>query len=227
MIRLNMIVEGQTEETFVNKILRPHLAAQNIFTYVRCVETGRKRDRIYRGGMTTYSKAKKDIELWMKQDHGEDVRFTTMFDFYRLPIDFPGFDAAKIKTDAYDKVSLIEKQLSDDIGSPRFIPYIQLHEFEALLLAAPEKFKHYYIDDAHALRLLINEIAEFSNPELINERPETAPSKRIIKHLTRYANEKPVAGPQIAEHIGLSLIRSKCSHFETWITRLENLNTSS
>ena len=56
MIRLNMIVEGQTEERFVHDVLELHFAERNIFISVRCVETSRdrKRHKIYRGGMTTY-----------------------------------------------------------------------------------------------------------------------------------------------------------------------------
>ncbi len=122
MIRLNIIVEGQTEETFVNKILRPHLSVFNVFVSARCVETGRKRGRIFRGGMISYLKAQKDIELWMKEDKGDDARFTTMFDFYRLPNDFPGFEEAKQKSDPYKKIEVIEEKLMADIASPRFIP---------------------------------------------------------------------------------------------------------
>lgn len=68
MIRLNIIVEGQSEETFVNKILGPHLGGFNVFVSARRVETGRKRGKIFRGGMISYLKAQKDINLWMKED---------------------------------------------------------------------------------------------------------------------------------------------------------------
>jgi len=50
MVRLNIIVEGQTEETFINKILRPHLGDFNVFVTARRVETGRNRGKIFRGG---------------------------------------------------------------------------------------------------------------------------------------------------------------------------------
>ncbi len=42
-IRLHFIVEGQTEETFVNQTLRPHLANISIWVKARCVMTSRKR----------------------------------------------------------------------------------------------------------------------------------------------------------------------------------------
>ncbi len=51
MIRLHIIVEGQTEEAFVKRVLRDHLGMFNIVTDVRCVETSRNSRRIYRGGV--------------------------------------------------------------------------------------------------------------------------------------------------------------------------------
>ena len=79
MIRLNIVAEGQTEESFVNNVLKRHLAFFNVFTSVRCIETSRSRhySKIYRGGFMKYSKLKNDIELWMKQDaHQKPIRHT-------------------------------------------------------------------------------------------------------------------------------------------------------
>lgn len=225
MIRLNIIVEGQTEETFVNKMLRPHLGTLDVFASARCVETGRKRGRIFRGGMISYVKAKKDIALWMKQEKGKEVRFTTMFDLYRLPDDFPGLEEAKQKIDPYKKIEVLEEKLGADIASHRFIPYLQLHEYEALLFSGLDKFQHYYIEQRSQLTALKQDVYGITNPELINENPATAPSKRIIKYLPSYEGEKPSAGPIIAEHIGLQEIRSKCQHFNAWVSQLELLNT--
>lgn len=225
MIRLNIIVEGQTEETFVNKILRPHLGAVDVFASARCIETGRKRDRIFRGGLISYNKAKKDIELWMKQENGGDVRFTTMFDFYGLPVNFPGYENATRTTDPYRKIETLEDELQMDIASDRFIPYIQLHEFETLLYAGLDKFHYYYVDHINEIKSLKQEVSKFINPELINENPETAPSKRIIKYFPSYDREKPTAGPIIAEHIGLQTLRAKCRHFNAWVSLLESLNS--
>lgn len=225
MVRLNIIVEGQTEETFVNKMLGPHLGAFNIFVSARCVETGRKRGRIFRGGMISYLKAQKDIKLWMKEDKGGDARFTTMFDLYRLPSDFPGFEEAKQKSDPYNKIEVIEEKLGADIASRRFFPYLQLHEYEALLFSYLDKFHYYYIDHHRQINKLKQDVSGVTNPELINENPESVPSKRIIKYLPSYDGEKPSAGPIIAEHIGLQTIRSKCQHFNAWVSLLESLNS--
>jgi hypothetical protein len=226
MIRLNVIVEGQTEETFINRMLGPHLSSFNVFVSVRCVETGRNRSRIFRGGMPSYLKAKKDIQLWIKEDKGSDAQFTTMFDFYGLPHDFPGFEAAKNISDPYKKIQEIEAKLGDDMASPRFIPYLQLHEYETLLFSDLDKFDHYYIDHNSQITNLKKDVLGIANPELINDDPKTAPSKRIINCLPFYEREKSSAGPIIAGHIGLQKIRTKCLHFNEWVSKLERLDGS-
>ncbi len=124
MVRLHMVVEGQTEEAFINTMLVEHLAQYNVFADVRCVQASRRRGKIFRGGLLDYACAKKDLELWMKEDRNPDAYFTTIFDLYALPADFPIYDEAKTWADAYQRVALLEQAFSRDIGSCRFVPYI-------------------------------------------------------------------------------------------------------
>jgi hypothetical protein len=63
MIRLHFIVEGQTEETFVNQVLTPVLSGLNIFPDVRCVQTGHKRGKRHKGGISHYRGSEKDFGL--------------------------------------------------------------------------------------------------------------------------------------------------------------------
>ena len=109
MKRLHITAEGQTEELFVRKMLTDHLGQYNICTDVRCVMTSRdkwRQDRIFRGGMTNYAKAKNDIVQWLREEkQNSDVFFSTMFDLYALPFDFPGYDKAHRYTDPYRKVA--------------------------------------------------------------------------------------------------------------------------
>jgi hypothetical protein len=60
--------------------------------------------------------------------------------------------------------------------------------------------------------------------EHINDGRDSAPSKRIIAVFPEYKGRKSSAGPDIAEYIGVTMIRSKCAHFHEWLERLENLN---
>lgn len=222
-IRLNFTVEGTTEETFVNQVLVPHLADSSVWACARRVLTKRKQSRSFRGGMTTYVKAKNDIERWMKEDQNPYAFFTTMFDLYALPNDFPGYGDAKAITDPWTKVAKIEEEFRNEINDQRFIPYIQLYEFEALLFSDPEKFNVEYPDRVTEIKKL-NDIVESSGgPETIDDGPETAPSKRIIREIPEYKGMKASAGPIIAAKIGLNTLRAKCPHFKEWLNKLENL----
>jgi hypothetical protein len=224
MKRLHIIAEGRTEETFVNATLRHHLAQYNVFADVRCVLTGRKDGKLFRGGMTNYTKARNDILRWLNEEKSNtDVAFTTMFDFYALPIDFPGYDTASNGKDPYHKVSIIEDSFARDINDRRFIPYIQLHEFEALLFVNPQMLEIEYFEYPKAIAEIQKVTEKYGNPELIDQGLETAPSKRIIRAIPDYANNKATVGPMIAHEIGIKTLRQSCPHFNDWLKKLEQL----
>ena len=64
-----------------------------------------------------------------------------MIDLYALPDDFPGTEAFKGEQDPYRRVEGMEQALAEDIDDPRFMPYIQLHEFEADPAGNPGKIR--------------------------------------------------------------------------------------
>lgn len=223
MIRLHIIAEGQTEEAFIRDFLSEYLGGFNISTDVRCVNPGSKptRSRADRGGVLNYENSKKDIQRWLREDKNSDARFTTMFDLYALPNNFPGFEEAKKYSDPYKKIQYLEQAFGTDISDLRFLPYIQLHEFEALVLSDPSKLNNIFAGYEEAIGQLVKECEGYEYPELINQGKTTAPSKRIIQAVPGYS--KISDGLTIVKSIGLDSIRSKCPHFNQWITRLENL----
>lgn len=229
MVRLNALVEGSTEEGFVNRVLAAHLGQHHVFVRARRVETSRQRRyetvRIYRGGLRSYEPVRADLKRWMKEDNRADAFFTTMFDLYALPEDFPGYDAARHLTDPYQRIEALELAMAEDVDHQRFIPYLQLHEFEALVLSEPRRFDWEYIEPRHEGGIAALEAlrASVASPELINDGPNTAPSKRILNLIPEYS--KAVAGPLIAGHIGIEAIRSACPHFNRWILGLERLGS--
>ena len=126
MIRLHVTAEGQTEEKFVKEVLCPHLANFRVVCDVRCVLTSenKKQHIEYRGGFRrhkAYDTVRNDIMSWIKEDNHPECRFTTMFDFYALPQDFPGQQQIQTKTDKYEKVSLLEAEFNKDINNCKFI----------------------------------------------------------------------------------------------------------
>ena len=222
-VRLHFIVEGQTEETFVNVILRPHLAQTNIWADARCVLTSRRGGVEYRGGFRAYAQPRQDIISWLREDQSDDARFTTAFDLYGLPSDFPGYGDARRTSDPYAKVRVLETALRDDIEDWRFIPYLQLHEYEALLFSEPDQLVAQFANRQSEISNLRAVADAAGNPELINEGPDTAPSKRIIAEVPEYKGRKASAGPIVAGQIGLGNLRARCRHFSEWIDQLEGL----
>ncbi len=221
--RLNFIVEGQTEERFVNQVLKDYFATRSIYTAAHCITTRRNRRTPhikYRGGLITYRHACDDIRRWTKEEKYENVRFTTMFDLYGLPNDFPGYEDADKESDPYLRTSILEKALGESINDRRFIPYIQLHEFEALLFSDIQKLSIQFPQYSERIRELSAVASKFNSPELINDGSTTAPSKRIIEAIPEYGVAKASAGPIATSQIGLCILESKCQHFREWLERL-------
>lgn len=223
MKRLYITAEGQTEESFALSVICKHLVNHGVNVFCRRVLTKRNKLKSYRGGITNYQKAKADIKRWMLEDQSSDVYFTTMFDYYALPSNFPGYDEAKRIADAYDQVAFLEKKMKEDIEDRRFIPYIQMHEFESLIFSKVEDLEYEYLDRGDEILLLKKQLDEVGgNPELINSGRDTAPSKRILKLIPEY--DKVLAGSDIASLIGIEHLKTTCKHFNEWISILEDLN---
>ena len=218
MKRVNIVVEGQAEETFVNEVLAKYLTQFGVFLTPRRVEFGRKKGHIYRGGLIKYLKLKKDVVNWLNQD--SEAVVTTMVDLYALPSEFPGRESAAELGNPHDRVAHLEKAFTNDINSHRLIPYIQLHEFEAILFTDISKLSSYYPDFAKEIQSLVTSTSGLA-PEAINEGEETAPSKRILNKVPTY--DKVTGGSVLAIELTLPLIRAVCPHFSEWIAKLEAL----
>lgn len=220
---LHILCEGQTEDAFVSKVLKPYLQQFDIHAKSEILITSRKKNA--RGGMLRYeTQAKRDLNNMMLQNQDNDYEhhvFTTMFDYYALPDDFPAFKEAHKCPDIRKRIDLLEEAFSKDIGSTVFIPYIQLHEFEALLYVDIDKLKVDYPDAAKKIDKLKIEADKIGDPELINNKPDTAPSKRIIKALQgKYNYNKVLSGADITKQIGMERLMGTCTHFREWIEKI-------
>jgi hypothetical protein len=134
MKHLYLTVEGQTEEAFAQDTLRPHLTTFNVFLWPPRFtgSHGRRHGRIPRGGMfNTFRHALEDMRRWLKENHSADARFSMMVDLFHLPHDFPGYTNAMAHADCYIQAQLLEEALALELGDSRFLPYLQVHEFEA------------------------------------------------------------------------------------------------
>ena len=144
-----------------------------------------------------------------------------MIDLYALHEGFPGAEAAqRHRRNPYRRVEALEEAWANETGDLRFIPHIQLHEYEAYLFTDLSVLSSYYEGQERRLK---RSVGCFNSPEMINDGPHTAPSKRIIDYFPRYDSDKLTVGVQAAARIGLPRIRRGCPHFARWVERLEGL----
>ena len=228
MVHLNILVEGQTELRFVKSVLAPHLGRIGIYAYPIAVLTSKDKraSKEYRGGVINYRQVRADLLRLIKRDYqNPNAFFTTMIDLYRLPDDFPVYEKARAVPNSRLRVARLEQAFLNDIGCERFLPYIQLHEYEALVLSGPDRLNVYYrsLEHQNAISRLKEMVSEFSSPEEIDDGEASAPSRRIISEIPAYEYDKAHAGPLIVQHIGLPVLRDRCAHFADWLSKLEHL----
>jgi hypothetical protein len=219
MTRVHVLVEGQTEETFVKNVLRPHFLQRQVYLYPR--QVGKPG---HRGGIGEYQRARRDILATLRQE--AESSCSTMFDYYGMPSSWPQRKAASERPFAERAVTIEQAILADVISAlgqgfhaARFIPYVQMHEFEALLFSVPKLLADGLdlLDESEIQRIR----GQFQSPEEINDSEQTAPSKRIMRLNAGYS--KVTDGVLISQKIGLAAMRSQCTHFDDWIRRLEAL----
>lgn len=216
MTRLYLLVEGQTEETFVRELMVPHYASLGLYI-TPIILTTRPG---FRGGMSSYAKVKPQITRLCRQDRNAFV--STIVDLYALPDDFPGKSDSSYPTrnGGIQKAEFLEERLCIDINEPNFVPHVMVHEFEALLFVGPEFFAE-WASSADTVDEIAAVAQEYPTPEDINDGPTTAPSKRILKAMPEY--KKTLHGPLIIMDIGLDRCRASCPHFDQWLRKLESL----
>lgn len=220
MIRVHVICEGQTEEMFVNELLQPFFLTKGVHLIPALVgKPGHK------GGNFKFERLQADVKNRLLGD--SNAYCTTFFDYYGLPSSFPGKDTLGSHADIASKATTLQTAMTAElarlIGSEamrRFIPFVQMYEFEALLFSDPEAFAR-GVGREQLSQALIQIAEQFESPEHINNSPMTAPSKRIEVLMNDY--EKPLMGSLAALEVGLATMRAKCSLFDAWLTRLEAL----
>ena len=152
-----------------------------------------------------------------------------MVDYYGLPRNWPGRNEAPQRP-LPERANFVETRLLSDVSqrmgrsfnTNQFVPYLMMHEFEAMLFSDCRRFadavgRPNLAADFQSIR------DQFDSPEEIDDSPLTAPSKRIERLVAGY--QKPLTGTRAALAIGLSAIRAACPHFDAWLERLEYLPT--
>ena len=207
MIRLAISVEGQTEREFVRDVLAGHLRTVDVEPYP--VLLGRARGR-HGGG-----------NIGADRLVSEMVGLHPNFDAVTSLVDFYGFRDKEDRTVEELEERLIERIEGRIRDVRRVFPYVQKHEFEALLFSDVAAFKAIGPEADGAVETLAGVRRRFETPEDIDDDSENAPSKRIARVIPGY--EKVLHGPPVALEAGLAKIRAECPRFGAWLTRLEGL----
>lgn len=222
MIRLLMLVEGQSEEIFVKKTLTPYLASHGVavesptLLWTKRIPGGGG----FRGGVSTWNQIRKNL---MPLFHDTNAWVTTLFDFYGLPKDFPGYDEAHIPGNPREKATTLQTRFKAEMNHPQFIPFFALHEFEAWLFCSPDIVSEHFGNPS-----LVNKVRDVveraGEPEFINQGVKTHPKARLLEFNTGYKETSD--GPILIEKIGIPTIKTCCPHFAGWLQRLEALGNS-
>lgn len=126
MRRVIIICEGPTEREFCNKILAPFFSPMGIYIEAPVIKHSH-------GGIVPWRYLHRQIDIHLRSDQKAYV--TTLIDYYGISDkhEFPCWEEAKKRANAIERVSMIEDGMLASVGDsmrPRFLPYIQLHEFE-------------------------------------------------------------------------------------------------
>lgn len=219
-VEVQVVVEGETERDFVKRVLGPYFYPKGLRFHFNVLHG------VNRWG---WERVRNEIAGCIYDDPTSYC--TTMLDLYGLPENTPGKHGNKY-SDPVKWAEHIERSISKSlhdmndrleifIDTGHFIPYLQVHEFEALLFSDPLMISP-NVDSKPRHNELVEIREKYPTPEHINNSPATAPSRRLRK-LFGSAYQKPLCGVLTAQDIGLPKIRHECKHFDSWLTILEEI----
>lgn len=214
MKRLIIVCEGQTEQAFCINVLSSYFLSKGVLVETPTIKHSH-------GGIVPWETLKRQL---IEHLYEGDAFVTLLIDFYRIKdsYQFPGWETAKTIVNSSEKMIFLFRSMLEDFDEElreRFIPYMQMHEFESLLFSDISAFKIIFSSDECDFNEIKTVVEEFETPEDINNGPETAPSSRLMKAIKGY--NKVLYGSLLAEEISLTTIRRKCPLFNNWIERLE------
>lgn len=214
-----IVVEGPTEKEFIDECLKPHWSEQYSLYDVQVRILGKPGAK---GGDVRVARLRTDVEILLKQR--PDAFVTTMLDYYgnRLKKGLTNHDICQALPDAEQRITCLEKELYNLVGSQRFIPYLQKYEFESLLFSSGKSLGKYLTEKSC---LAIDDLRKQSDgAEEINTLHP--PSYRLIEITQKHEPlpyGKTTDGSILALEIGLPIILQECPRFAAWVERIGEL----
>ena len=213
------LVEGQTEQKFIQFVLSPYLAQRGVYMYAALL-----RKQGENGGDVRFERAINDIGRHLKQR--QDTWVTLMVDYSGLRRGWPGCEQAAQVSTPEERERIMQRETARATAKHfpeldterRFLPYFSMHEIEALYFSATDILStHLCVAQEIFDRILL----ECGAPEGINSHHETAPSQRLKKLSPRF--KKTSTGITVAKAIGIDAMRAHCPVFNAWVSALESL----
>lgn len=217
MKRVLVLVEGQTEEAFIKRVLAPFFEPSELYLTPTILVTKRVKDGAnFKGGVTNFAKFENDLSRLLRSS---GALVTTMLDYYALPTDFPGMSTRPARGSARERARHVEEAVDAHFGNPGNLrTFLTLHEFETLLFADTAVLPDVMSATKHGAAFAAIR-AGVQTPEEINDGPKSAPSKRIEALFPAY--RKTLHGPNAVQRIGIERIRLECPHLAQWLADIE------
>lgn len=219
MSPIAILVEGQTEAAFVNKVLQlalnPSAEPDGVWLQPTVVHTGKTASgTTYKGGGSSWKHYGRHLRALFAGSHFR--RVALLMDLYAYPRDAPGADIAA--SDPRERHAGVLAALKEQYPDPRFVPGIMLHEFETLVIASAVG-RTSLLMEREPIQCLREVAAAVSDDvELINDGPQTAPSHRVKACWPDY--DKAVDGVAAVGEAGIGHVRALCPAFDDWLRRL-------
>ncbi len=219
MKRIYVIVEGPSEREFVSRILAPYFGKKGLLiSAISMLKSG--------GGMgfSNLEHFKNNVKPLLYDKDAPLI--TTMVDLFRFPVQSndPNEEAElkkySLESDISTRLAGLERVLYDAVQKIKpykdFTPYIQKHEFEALIFSDAKVFN---IESAAIGKAVEDILTTTPCPEDINTTEEGHPAKRL-ESIFKSNKKKYVKGANavdFAEMAGIEIILEKCPRFRFWV----------
>jgi len=227
--RLLIYCEGQTEEMFVERLLRNHLVQFGIRVERPILAATSLDPRGQRGGFVNWDAIEFDLRQEFRSDADPNLRFTTLLDVFRIPSTVPGMAAITPPLTTVADIEQVERAIEATLNEPRFKAYLQRQELETLLLADISALEYVFHRHRPAIQQLANDIATFADAEDINDGENTHPAARLAAAIPGYEDLKASRAYFVlarAAQADWAAVRSKCPRFDAWLRHWENWGTS-
>lgn len=221
MRRINILVEGVSEQEFVRRILAPWFLKEQILVLGIPLRKGGGGK-----GFSNFEHFKNNVKPLLHEK--DEPIISTFVDLYRFPVqsgdptEEQALKACSALPTAEAKIEGFEQLLTDAVEkikpTANFVPYVQMHEFEALIFSNAAVLD---IEDERIAQKMM-EVSAAIEPEEINTTENGHPAKRLELIFEQYKRKynKGADAVDYLELIGIEVIMEKCPRFRNWLERL-------